>query len=100
MADTSYHCECSSTCSPEVHIEPFCDYTDTRKSWKTTLAKFGAGLITLCAICCTVPSGLLALGLIGISTGAYLGVGLKAAIVVLALFGFAKLLLVFLKKKN
>lgn len=47
---------------------------------KTKVLRYGAGMITLCAVCCAVPPVLIALGVIGVATGAYLSLGLKTAL--------------------
>lgn len=79
--------------------EPACGCAGADQPRKTKTKKYFARFITICAIACAVPPTLAAVGLIGVATVAYLGKGIEAVLIVLALMGLGFLLIQFVKKR-
>ena len=100
MTDASSIADCTSTCSTKGSNDGSCGCSGVRKPHAAKALKFGAGFVALCAICCAVPPALIAVGLIGITTGAYLSAGATVAFIVLALLGLGYLSMTYLKKKR
>lgn len=100
MTDASSIADCSGTCSPKGSSDPSCGCSGAGKFQTGKAVKFGAGFIVLCAFCCAVPPVLIALGLIGITTGAYLSAGSTGALIVSALLGLGYLVRNYVKKKR
>jgi hypothetical protein len=92
--------DCSGTCSPKGSADPSCGCSGVRKFQTAKVLKAGVGFIALCAICCALPSALIALGFIGITTATYLSAGSTAALIVLALLGLGYLTMKYVKKKR
>ncbi|WP_298856942.1 hypothetical protein [uncultured Sulfitobacter sp.] len=100
MIDASSIADCTGTCSPKGSSDPSCGCAGARKSQTVKTVKFGAGFFVLCALCCAVPPVLIALGFIGITTGAYLSAGSTVALIVSALLGLGYLLVNYVKSKR
>jgi len=62
--------------------------------------KYVFGFITLCAVGCATPPILVALGLIGVVTGAYIGIWAEVAVVFAIVLGGGFLLAQYVKKKR
>ncbi len=100
MTNTSSPNACRLPSSSKGSADPGCGCAPAGKQPKTKTAKNFAGFVTLCAICCAVPPVLVAFGVIGIATGAYLSTGVEVLIVILAMMGLGLLLMKFVKKKR
>jgi hypothetical protein len=100
MTDGTSIADCTGTSSPSGHSDPSCSCSVTIKPKRTKVAKFGAGFLALCAICCAVPPALIALGFVGAIAGAYLSAGLTMALIVLTLLGLTYLSISYVKKKR
>lgn len=100
MTDTSSATDCTVNCSPKGSSDLPCACAGATKTRKTKTAKYLAGFVTLCAICCAAPPVLVALGLIGFASGAYLGTGLEVALIAFAVLGIGYLLMKYIKKKR
>ena len=100
MTNSSAKVSCSNICTPKGSAEQPCDCSQAKSSGKAKAAKYGAGFITLCALCCAVPSASIALGLMSITTAAYFSAGSTVALVALGVLGFGYLLVQYLKRKR
>lgn len=100
MTDASSIADCNGACTPKGSSDPSCGCSGAGKTQKAKALKFGAGFISLCAICCAVPAVLIALGLIGVTTGAYLSAGATVALIVIAVLGLGYLAMIYLKRKR
>jgi hypothetical protein len=100
MTDNSSITDCMGTFSSEGSSDPFCGCSDAKKPWRAMAAKYGAGIIALCAICCAVPPLLIALGLMGITSAAYFSAGLQVALIVSVMLGLGYLWIRYVKKNR
>ena len=98
MTGPSSIADCTGTCPPKGSSDPSCRGPGARPSRPARAAKFGAGFVALCAICCAIPPALVGLGLIGITTGAYLSSSATLALIILALTGLGYLSKIYLGK--
>lgn len=76
-----------------------CGCTGSNKA-SPSKRKYAFGFITLCAIGCAVPPTLATLGLIGVATGAYIGMWVEGAVVLAILFGGGYLFAKYMKKRQ
>lgn len=100
MTNTSSSLGCSNICTPKGSADQTCGCSKAKSSGKANIAKYGAGFITLCALCCAIPPALIALGLISITTGAYFSAGSTVALVVLGVLGLSYLLMQYVKRNR
>lgn len=100
MTNTSSNVGCSSICSPKGSVDPSCHCSKAKSPRKAKAAKYGAGFITLCGLCCIVPPALVALGLMSITAGAYFSAGSTVVLVILGVLGLSYLLMQYIKRKR
>lgn len=100
MTNTSSNVGCSDICKLKGSVDQTCGCSKAKSSGKAKAAKYGAGFITLCALCCAVPPALIALGFMSITTGAYFSAGSTVALVVLGVLGLSYLLIQYVKRKR
>jgi len=98
MTDTTSKVRCRKICTPKGSVDQNCDCSWPKSSRRSKAIKYGAGFITLCALCCAVPPALIALGFVSIATGAYIGAGATASLVVFGVLGLGYLLMHYVKK--
>ena len=96
MSDASSHA--SPHLIPASPEKPSCACPPKPKISPKGIAKFGAFVISLCAICCAVPAGLIAVGFVGVATGAALGFGLQITAAALAVLALGYLLVKYLRR--
>ena len=99
MTNTSTDVGCGSFCKPMGSVDQTCSCSKAKSSGEAKAAKYAAGFITLCALCCAVPPAFIALGLMSITTGAYFSAGSTVALVVLGVLGLSYLLIRYVKRK-
>lgn len=69
---------------------PECACSDSNQPAGFNTKKYAAGFIAMCAVACTVPPALAALGLISVGLGAYISKGIEAVVItaILSVLGF------------
>lgn len=98
MTDTSSNTRCGNTCAPKGIATRSCDCSSAKTPLGVKSAKYGAGVLALCGLCCAVPPALIALGFVSIATAALLGTGMKVAIAALVVLGLGSLLAPYLSQ--
>ncbi|GAA6188819.1 hypothetical protein NBRC116596_18820 [Litorivita sp. NS0012-18] len=98
MTAKSSNSDCGDTCSLDGASGPSCGCSAGKASRRAKRAKYGAGFIAFCAMCCAVPPVLIAFGLVGVTTGALLSAGIEAALIVAAILALGYLLIKYVKK--
>jgi hypothetical protein len=82
-----------------MNSDKACGCTGSNKT-PSSKKKYAFGFITLCAIGCAVPPTLATLGLIGVATGAYIGMWFEGAVVLAIMLGGGSLFVQYVKKKQ
>ena len=100
MTDAATITDCTGACSPKGPRVSSCACARTKQLRTAKVLKIGAGFVALCALCCAVPATLIALGVIGVVTGAYLSSGLTTALIAPGVFGIGYLVVTRTKKKR
>ena len=91
--------DCETTCTPKLDSNNTCGCSSSATSAKTRISKFAATFVALCIACCALPAGLIALGLVGLTTAAYLTTGLELTLVLMAMLGLVAILRHYKKSK-
>lgn len=100
MTNKSAIAGCSNICVSKGSSELTCKCSMANRSGKAEAAKYGAGFITLCALCCAVPAASIALGFMSVATAAYFSAGATVALVAVGVLGSGYLLAQYLKRKR
>jgi len=100
MTNTSSNISCSNICTPKETVDQTCGCSKPKTPGKAKAAKYGAGFLTLCALCCSFPPAFIALGFMSISTGAYFSAGSNVVLVVLGALGLSYLFMQYVKRNR